>query len=108
MIPKTEIAQRLSLFPEVVWDRFARVEDGSGCAFGWLERDDGRSDFFVLEWWENALEDGSYGFWSVTSSAQHSAEFSERLSGPDSGHADCQRVETHFPAVKNVVRLEPA
>lgn len=108
MIPRLEVANRMNLFPEVLWDRYAETEQ-SGCAFGWISRNTISDDFLVLQWWQEPDENGAYAFWSITSSPRYSAEFAERLSGPDSGHTNCQRVEDGFSGmVAKVVHLVTA
>lgn len=88
----------MNLFHEVRWDRCAGVPE-EGVVFGWIDRDDGRSDFALLRW-----QDGRVGL--TTSSAKYSLEYAQRL-GVAEHHTDCERVEVVFPAtVKNVVRLK--
>lgn len=97
-LPVTETLNKL---PEVVWDRFAGDGVDNVSVFGWIERDDGRSDFaFVM-----IDKDGP---WLVsTSSAKYSAEFSARLGMGSDGHTGCRRVEDHFEGV-SCVRLQEA
>jgi hypothetical protein len=85
------IAEWLNKLPMVTWDRFARapVEDDELLSvYGWIPRDDGRSDFVLLEFptWSDRP-----GF--TTSSALLSAHMHELLFGTSEGHADCERVE---------------
>jgi hypothetical protein len=99
------VAERLNLFPEVAWDRCV-TWPGGGWAFGWLQRQDGRSDFATLNWWwEEADVEGSPLTCAVgTSSAAYSADFSARLHA--TGHVDCKRVEHVFEdAVQGAIRL---
>lgn len=87
------LAELLNRFPEVRWDRMAfgewPLDDvglADGCVFGWIDREDGRSDFMLVEWKGDAA-----GF--TTSSGWYSAEFSIRMHGADAAHSDCERVE---------------
>jgi hypothetical protein len=99
-----EIADKLNLFPEVEWDRMAGAEDWRwGGAFGWIARDDGRSDFLVVQW--QTLDDGEVYWWNTTSSARYSHDFAERLRGEDHGHQDCQRVEDVLGAHTSSLRV---
>jgi hypothetical protein len=69
-------------------------------AFGWIDREDGRSDFVVVY----IDHHGAAGF--ATSSAKYSREFSERLFGTSEGHRDCERIEDVFgDLVPNKVAL---
>ena len=85
------IERYLNLFPEVVWDRYC-VWDDCFSVFGWIARDDGRSDFYAMD-----FKKGRF-YQSNTSSARYSKEFWERICSihselsPDD-HIDCQRVE---------------
>lgn len=82
------VAELMNRVPEVKWDRCV-VGEVRGCAYGWIDRDDGKKDFFLLMW-----DSGKWGF--TTSSAKYSREFSERLFGTSQGHRDCQRIEDVF------------
>jgi hypothetical protein len=82
----------LDQFPEVTWDRWAGDKETVMVIFGWIPRDDGRSDFVVLR-----LEYGSLVS-LVTSSARYSKEFAGRTG---LGHGDCKRVEHDFPELKS-------
>ena len=106
------LAEKMNLLTEVVWDRWGGwyehdVEEGenaifSAQPFGWIRREDGRFDFFVLTvFWTAA--DGIYHVASVTSSARYSEEFSKRLHGDEVEHLECRRVE-HDPIGEFVVR----
>ena len=94
------LAAKMNLLPEVAWDRWGGWYEYPGdqgimvaSVFGWIARDDGRSDFMVLSgfWAEGA---GLYHLSFNTSSARYSREFSERLGMDD--HRDCRRVEDDF------------
>jgi hypothetical protein len=90
------IASAMNLLPEVLWDR-CTGDDVSGCVYGWIARDDGRSDFVLLRWSEE-------GFGHTTSSAERSASISKRLFGSSAGHRPCRRVEEVYgEAVANKV-----
>lgn len=99
-----DVAGVMNSLPEVTWDRCVPRMSG-GSAFGWIAREDGRSDFLVLYWDER----GPCGY--VTSSAKHSADFSRRLFGEEAAgnHKDCERVEKVFAGmVTNKVVLPAA
>lgn len=110
MKPRSEehaiAADWLNRLPFVRWDRYVE-SDGDFAVFGWIDREDGRSDF-VLVLWETADPlPGAPCYW--TSSAARSKEIGELLYGgiegfdPDS-HVDCARVEDDFGGlVENAV-----
>ncbi len=83
----------LLLFPEVMWDRY-----GDTFVFGWIDREDGKSDFCVLHY-------GKKLAWVTTSSKKYSAEFTKRWSGGKFPHDDCKRVEYGFPEIPNKIVL---
>lgn len=91
------VTATLNLLPEVTWDRWNGELTEGLLVFGWLPRDDGRSDFVTLTF----DAEGPASF--ATSSAKFSAEIAARL---DFTHTDCKRVEHFFPAV-NAVKLPP-
>lgn len=101
MIDLAGAAEILNRFPEIRWDRLVE-EDGDDpvlVVYGWIARDDARSDFVVFK----ITDDLRVGF--VTSSARYSASISDRLYGDHDDHDDCQRVEEFFGAlVVNAVR----
>ncbi len=87
------VAEWLNKLPFVTWDRLTEwtTEDRENTGvtvFGWITRDDGRSDFVLMEFtsWSETV-----GF--STSSAERSAEIAKILYGSDGNHFDCQRVE---------------
>jgi hypothetical protein len=93
------VVETLNKLPEVTWDRFAGDGVENVSVYGWLPRDDGRSDFVLVM----IDKDGP---WLIsTSSAKHSADFSARLGMDSDGHSGCRRVEDHFPGVR-CVRLK--
>lgn len=96
------ISDKMNEFPEVAWDRSAG-EAIYGVAYGWIDRDDGRSDFMVLHWWQ-PTKGAPLEFGMTTSSAQLSEEFTRRID-PGLEHAACERVEDEFPAVQRKIRL---
>lgn len=110
-----QIAVVLNKFPEVKWDRLTRSNSDyrSGAetvwiatCFGWIAREDGRSDFLVIE----LSRYGTDELWPTftTSSAELSEEFNRRLWGDEVGHNECERVEDVFgPMVTNRVKLDP-
>ncbi len=94
------IATLMNKLPEVRWDRCAGDMD-AGCVYGWLDRDDGRSDFVLFSW-----RNGD--FVTTTSSASFSPVISERIHGNTTGHKPCKRVEDVFgDMVANKVVLPP-
>jgi hypothetical protein len=95
---KSEIERFLLLFPEVKWDRWAGDINKSMTVFGWISRDDGRSDFVCLIIYKGDVEK------LVTSSAKYSSEFAKRLGYMY--HGKCERVENHFN-VENCVNNKP-
>jgi hypothetical protein len=93
---KERIESILTLFPEVMWDRWSGSLDDLSI-FGWIDRpQDAYKDFVELVIVDGKVESVS------TSSARYSAEFCERL---DFEHRDCQRVEWNFD-VPNMIRLD--
>lgn len=105
---RQSIATQMQRYPEVRWDRFVEMEgawEGSGHAFGWLDREDGKADFVEIVW--NTYETGALEFSIGTSSVEHSLEFAQRLHGEHTVHFDCKRVEDRFgDLVGNVIRIE--
>lgn len=81
----------------VEWDRWAPSRT-SAVAYGWIRRDDGRSDFVLLT-------ATATGLGHTTSSAEWSREISRRLYGNADNHCDCLRIEHDFPGLGNVIRL---
>lgn len=98
---REEIPSVLNRLPFVRWDRL--VDDGdSVVVYGWIGRDDGRSDFVVATFRADSGE-------IFTSSAERSAEIARLVTGSDDGHVECQRVEDVFgDLVDNAIRLERA
>jgi hypothetical protein len=85
------IERYLNLFPEVIWDRYTAWGDMFS-VFGWIARDDERSDFYTLDFNNGRFCD------SNCSSARFSEEFWRRICSvhpefPDDGHINCRRVE---------------
>lgn len=93
------IASELACYPEVRWDRF--VLCGTALrVYGWLDRDDGRADFLLLDF---DISTGGVRDW-ITSAHPHPASVVERLENESS--VKCRRVEDYFD-VPNAVRLQP-
>lgn len=91
-------AEILNRLPIVKWGRSVPWEDGAGLvAYGWIDRDDGRSDFVLVAFLWPA-EPLSFTFW--TSSAKHSAEIMELLCGDSAGHVDCERAAEVLPGLE--------
>lgn len=111
---KHVVAHYANRLPFVRWDRFtSHVEENDQrrvtvTIYGWIPRDDGRSDFMLLAWF---YLDEQQTPWSVTSSAEHSEEISRLLYHDKDwwkpeDHLDCQRVEDTFDGMINrIVRL---
>lgn len=88
MINKTQsVLDTLNKLPEVVWDRFSGNIESTFTCFGWIEREDDRSDFIDM-----IFLDGEFVSFS-TSSAEYSEDFAKRL-GVD--HSPCQRMEDFY------------
>ena len=86
----------------VRWDR-AIPGDGFIDVYGWIERDDGRSDFVLLTFWDEHPP-GTPPSWS-TSSARYSAEIAKIINGSTDTHNVCRRVGDVFgDRVHNRVR----
>lgn len=83
-----EVEAILNLLPEVTWDRWAGHVFDNVSVYGWLPREDGKSDYVLL-----MLDENGCWFFS-TSSAEHSATFAERLGFKT--HKACKRVEDYF------------
>lgn len=97
-----EVAEVLNRLSFVTWDRMigAPVSDESGgehreaTVYGWIGRSDDHHDFVTVtfvSWYEKPA--------FSTSSAARSAEISRLLTGEDSPHYDCLRVEDVFGAL---------
>lgn len=96
---KAVVAELMNRLPFVTWDRCVEytgaenVYDDDLSVFGWIARDDGRSDFVELVWPTLAKPD-QCGF--STSNAERSHEIADLLFGGHEGHLDCQRVRDVF------------
>lgn len=102
------IAEVLNRAPFVRWDRFTVSPDDEVNVYGWIDREDGRSDFVLVEFDVTEPAAVSYGW--TTSSAERSDELADLLYGEgliEDGyrHLVCRRVETELLGVKNPVRL---
>lgn len=93
------IADWLNRLPFVRWDRYLRVpvEDADGgqhelvTVYGWIDRDDDRSDFVLMEFPSYSDRPGFN-----TSSAKHSAAINSLLYkdvDPTAPHYECQRID---------------
>jgi hypothetical protein len=67
------------------WDRYTSSSKGT-YYYGWIERDDGKSDFAII-----AVEENHY--WYMTSSAKKDAEIREILEMPKEAFNPCKRIE---------------
>lgn len=103
------IAERMNRLPFVKWDR-AVVHDWTAVAYGWIAREDERSDFVVIDvqWGVAAGLDGSDVPWlavgHTTSSADRSEEISALLNpgGSGAGHKACERITDVFGTLVRV------
>lgn len=96
------ITETLNDLPFVEWDRFYEASDIEYVVFGWIEReDDEYKDYVQIRFWMESP--GEYGCTYSTSSARYTEEIGDRLGV---GHAECNRVESHFSDVENVIELE--
>lgn len=116
-IQKQVVAHYANRLSFVTWDRFtSHTQDNpeggdpyvAVTMYGWIGRDDGRSDFVILAWFY--IDQQQYP-WSVTSSAERSEEIGRLLYHdqdwwkPDE-HVPCARVEDVFDGMVNwIVRL---
>lgn len=103
------VAETLNLLPDVTWDRFVRCQGERFeelNAYGWLPRDDGRSDFVLVMFEQRPL---GLTVRLTTSSAKHSQRLQNQLFGTEDGedapHIECERIEQHLPSVLNAARL---
>lgn len=92
---KRKVELALNMFPEVQWDRWTGTKNYFA-VYGWIPREDNRSDFLVLFFEECDLSG------SVTSSAKYSEIFSKRMG---LNHSGCNRVE-HLFSNTNHIKLE--
>lgn len=88
----TQIALALNSLPFVTWDRMIEAPVGEGdwevVVYGWIPRDDGRSDYVQVTFCSWSDDPGF-----TTSSAKHSEEIAGLLYGPGGDHFPCLRVE---------------
>lgn len=102
--PKFQLGTQAKLWVESVligltfvrWDRFVPFDVGLR-VFGWIPRQDGRSDFVVLD----LIWVGQKAILIATSSAKYSAQIAAYLELP---HSDCRRVETLELDIPNVIK----
>lgn len=95
----------LNLYPEVGWDQF-REQDDDFTIYGWIDREDGRSDFMLWVARDVPGKEQWEGWRFTTSSSKWSREFSRCLipDKKDFEHIDCMRVEDLGLKV-NAIRL---
>ena len=92
----------MNLLWMVRWDR-AIPGDGFMDVYGWIARDDNRSDFVLLTFWDQHPP-GTPPSWS-TSSARYSTEIATIINGNTDTHNACRRVRDVFgDRVHNQVR----
>lgn len=86
------LRELLAQFPEVTWDRLV---DAPGWirVYGWVphEHREDRMDFVLIDRYADNGGDGTHTV-MITSNPVRSAEWGERLHGPEGAHIDCQRV----------------
>lgn len=101
------VAERLIAVDYVRWDRLVYYE-GMLRVYGWIDREDGRSDFVLADFWLYPGPRIDVG--AMTSSAEKSKEITAALRQKDPGdaHSTCQRVEDFFGTLAgvNCVRLD--
>jgi hypothetical protein len=86
----------MNALPFVLWDRLVDRADGLH-VYGWIDRNDGRSDFVVLSF----HGDGPPEY--VTSSAMKSSEIATALRPYGHPVMNCQRVVDVIPGVTRTV-----
>ena len=91
---KEEIIKTLEKFDFVNWDRYFG-EDEKLTFFGWIDREDNKKDFLVLDFSISPL-------WFATSSKIYSKKISEVFGV---SHLDCKRVED-FCDIQNMIKLD--
>lgn len=88
---KKVVAAVLNRLPFVTWDRLVEIPGGDVDVYGWIPREDGRSDF-VLATFPPPIDADVVGF--TTSSDRYSEEIGWLIHGEaDAEHVPCQRVE---------------
>lgn len=87
----------MNRLPFVTWDRCAG-DEADFVAYGWIPRDDARSDFVTLNF--SPLEPGQYPAFTTSSkrysAAIHAALYGELEGVDDDAHFPCKRVEDVF------------
>lgn len=87
-------AEILNRLPMVRWDRCVRLPDGAVTVYGWIARDDGRSDFVLVAF---LWPDDPLNYYAWTSSVEHDDAISAALFGDeDCVHTPCERVGDVF------------
>lgn len=90
---KEKIEETLKKINFANWDRFFTYPNGLS-VFGWIDRDDGKKDFVLLEFMGELMS-------FATSSKKYTEKIAEIL---NLQHSDCQRVEDCFD-IENVIKL---
>lgn len=92
-----KIAAVLNKLPFVRWDRCSGDVGGVLFVFGWIDREDERSDFALAIFHAGEV-------WTVTtSSAKHSALICALVFGVEAEHVSCERVRDVLPGLERVV-----
>lgn len=92
VLDKAALADSMNLLTFVRWDRFIE-SNGKGVVYGWIDREDGRCDFVLLDFEQRPIG-VAVGY--STSSASRSREIGQLLYGDNDEHMDCQRVDMEF------------
>jgi hypothetical protein len=95
---RAKAARYLNALPFVTWARYVAVRDEDGdirvCVYGWIAREDGRSDFVCLYFDFDPV--GLFDVAFATSSAKHSETINNVVTGGATEHFPCRRVEEGF------------
>lgn len=100
-IDRATMADFMNRLSFVQWDRMSEGAAGRQMqseVFGWIDRDDGRSDFVALRFSGSARDEvpGWVNLGVFTSSALYSEEITRIVLGEDVPHYSCLRVEDEF------------
>ena len=107
---RTLVTQVLPILKElhfVKWDRWVDNYDTDKVVifYGWIDREqDSYKDFVEIDLLALTVVD-QYKIVFSTSSEKYSSEIAKILDMEDS-HADCKRIETLFPKLPNVIKLQ--
>ncbi|HXI95620.1 MAG TPA: hypothetical protein VNG04_05810 [Candidatus Acidoferrum sp.] len=103
------ISAVLNKAPRVRWDRC--IDDGGGVLhlYGWVDRDDGRADFVLLNVQRYSDVDFiDYAFYTSSPDAELTAELAKAIGITMDVHIPCKRIEEVFGGmVTNAIKLAP-